>query len=70
MKTHTDPSKTTLTRKHPRHKKQPDAPYGLCEWCGLPKVEIESTDAWFPEPQKTRVCLKCFNNGRREHGWE
>ena len=48
----------------------PDAPFGLCEWCGLPKAEIEMSNGHTNKPQKLQVCLKCFNQGRREHGWD
>jgi hypothetical protein len=59
------PKQTAGKKRQP-----PDAPFGLCDWCGLPKVEIETSDGQSGESQKLRVCLKCFNKGRREHGWD
>ena len=62
--------KSSAPKQTAKKKRQPpDAPFGLCEWCGAPKVEIETSNG-HSEPQKVQACLKCFNKGRREHGWD
>lgn len=46
------------------------APYGVCDWCGRPKVQVESLFAGSNELCTHTLCLFCFNQGRREHGWD
>jgi hypothetical protein len=45
------------------------APFGVCDWCGRPKVEVEAIFAGRDEMTVQNVCLFCRNQGRREHGW-
>lgn len=46
------------------------APFGVCDWCGRAKVEVESAFAGRDELCTRQVCLFCLNQGRREHGWD
>ena len=44
-------------------------PFGVCDWCGRPKVEVEAIFAGRDEMCVQHLCLFCRNQGHREHGW-